>query len=422
VTAREHAGGGLVYRECSRFLFRNNDVEGIGATYISPNDNGQDFGIGGFSDDILRMDIVGSFVNNRIRETAFGIFSNRHSALNLQDNQIYDIRGQHGFYIIESSGINVSGNTVRRCAQQGFKLQLEEYESRGLAPVGTGNHKGLNVAGNVFDACQDAAVVLYSPPAPGNQIMTGVQIGPNVVTNMTQDGYTLDRCKDFHVAAHTVSDCARHPLRWRESNGVIDAGFTALRCGSGMTGRLLDDMTIGAINIIDCGATGSSIYNMPFTIEDPVNPPASAKAAPLLDIDGMNIAYTTGDTAGANIGRVFDADVLLKIRRTKTTSPKAFRHDGTLVEALANQFNGFAAGAQNSPTTFLAGNIGRVFYGQQDPSAAGSSAAFIKGDFCHNTGFSVDASNMVLLGWICSVAGSPGTWVAVRTSTVSPAT
>ena len=34
----------------------------------------------------------------------------------------------------------------------------------------------------------------------------------------------------------------------------------------------------------------------------------------------------------------------------------------------------------------------------------------------------VDGNNMVLLGWICTDAGTPGTWVAMYTSTVSPAT
>lgn len=35
---------------------------------------------------------------------------------------------------------------------------------------------------------------------------------------------------------------------------------------------------------------------------------------------------------------------------------------------------------------------------------------------------SVDANNMIVLGWICTVAGSPGTWQPMNVSTVSPAT
>lgn len=35
---------------------------------------------------------------------------------------------------------------------------------------------------------------------------------------------------------------------------------------------------------------------------------------------------------------------------------------------------------------------------------------------------SVDGNNMILTGWICTAAGSPGTWSPMRVSTVSPAT
>lgn len=44
------------------------------------------------------------------------------------------------------------------------------------------------------------------------------------------------------------------------------------------------------------------------------------------------------------------------------------------------------------------------------------------GDIVWNTGPTVDVSNMLILGWVCTVAGTSGTWVPMRVSTVSPAT
>jgi len=44
------------------------------------------------------------------------------------------------------------------------------------------------------------------------------------------------------------------------------------------------------------------------------------------------------------------------------------------------------------------------------------------GDFIHNTGFTVDGNNMHIIGWRCTVSGTPGTFVTLFASTVSPAT
>lgn len=44
------------------------------------------------------------------------------------------------------------------------------------------------------------------------------------------------------------------------------------------------------------------------------------------------------------------------------------------------------------------------------------------GDRIERLAVTVDGSNMVLASWICTEAGTPGTWTPLRSSTVSPAT
>ena len=56
--------------------------------------------------------------------------------------------------------------------------------------------------------------------------------------------------------------------------------------------------------------------------------------------------------------------------------------------------------------------------GIQAPTAGNYAA----GSVVRNTLPSVDGNNMVIEGWLCTVGGSPGTWVPLRNSTVSPAT
>jgi len=55
-------------------------------------------------------------------------------------------------------------------------------------------------------------------------------------------------------------------------------------------------------------------------------------------------------------------------------------------------------------------------------TAAPTAGTWKRGDRVYNTTPSVDGNNMVLDHWVCTVAGSPGTWVAQYLSTVSPAT
>jgi len=55
-------------------------------------------------------------------------------------------------------------------------------------------------------------------------------------------------------------------------------------------------------------------------------------------------------------------------------------------------------------------------------TAAPVSGTHTRGSRVLNTAPSVDGNNMVLDHWVCTVAGTPGTWVAQYLSTVSPAT
>ena len=55
-------------------------------------------------------------------------------------------------------------------------------------------------------------------------------------------------------------------------------------------------------------------------------------------------------------------------------------------------------------------------------SAAPTAGTWAVGDVIYNSSPAVDGNNMVLDHWICTVAGTPGTWVAQYVSTVTPAT
>jgi hypothetical protein len=55
-------------------------------------------------------------------------------------------------------------------------------------------------------------------------------------------------------------------------------------------------------------------------------------------------------------------------------------------------------------------------------TAAPTTGAWLVGDKVWNSAPAVDGSNMIITGWVCTTAGTPGTWLPMRISTVSPAT
>jgi hypothetical protein len=64
------------------------------------------------------------------------------------------------------------------------------------------------------------------------------------------------------------------------------------------------------------------------------------------------------------------------------------------------------------------GGKAKIIWANSVPTAGTWQA----GDMAFDTVPVVDGNNMTLIGWICTVAGTPGTWVAMYVSTVSPAT
>ena len=71
-------------------------------------------------------------------------------------------------------------------------------------------------------------------------------------------------------------------------------------------------------------------------------------------------------------------------------------------------------------TVLPAVNVGhkKLFY----KNAAPTTDTWAVGDQVLNTVPAVDGNGMIILGWICVGAGSPGSWEPMRVSRVSPAT
>lgn len=405
----DHAGGSIVWRDSDHLFIHDNEITGIGPTYIPRLGNGQDFAIGGFSDNPSRMDFTFNISNNLIRDTAFGIFANRSKSFVISGNNIERIPGQHGIYTIECSGVSVTGNSINDCAQSAFKMQLENYAGRSLAPAGSLNHTGLSYTGNTVSRCQDGFAILSTSLSDGtDQKVFGVVVCGNSISECSQDGIQINHCVAANLNGNTIDGTIRFGLVFRNSSGVISDNQIVESGASAISGSLYGDTTIIDNKFIDCGLNNlaGAGNDVPILISVPVSPLPSASAAPALRLYDNDILFESGTTPSAYTAYILHTSVRLRISGTKTNSGKVVRFDGTLVRASDNDFPGFFAGAQNSPGTFLRGRMGRDFYGQQNPQVAGSTETFIRGDVCWN-------SNVLSTGvvfWVCTASGAPGTW------------
>ena len=405
----DHAGGSIVWRETNNLMILNNTVKGIGSDYIKPGDNGQDFAIGGYTNDRSRRDFVATISGNTISGTAFGVFHNCCKSLNISGNTIDSIAGQHGIYLIECEGLSVYGNTIQNCHLSAFKLQLENYAGQmSLAEPRLHLH-GFSYTGNVVRNCLDGLAIISTSLSDGtDQKVFGVVVSGNTIEATTQDGMVLNHCVDANIGINTINGSARCGINFRNSSGKI-SGPTIIKTGSsGIFFSAYDDIELSDISLIDTGLNNKAGvgYDTPLYSEVTVLPLPSQKVNPLISLDLVRVMFTNGDAASTNLIFLSDIRTKVQITNTKTNSKKPVRISGELVGCAGNQFYGFSSGTQNNPSNFLTGHGRREFHGQKNPEQALSIEYFQKGDICWNTNSEKESS----LGWICISSGSPGVW------------
>jgi len=106
----------------------------------------------------------------------------------------------------------------------------------------------------------------------------------------------------------------------------------------------------------------------------------------------------------------------------ETATPYNFSNPGSTGRITAKDCHAYNLSPDGAllegSRTGATGGIRNVWWN----SSAPTSGNWVRGDIVHNFFPTVDANNMILVGHICTVTGTPGTWVPMYISTVSPAT
>jgi parallel beta-helix repeat protein len=177
-------------------VFTNNVVVGPGLAVLTPITSGKCYGV--LADSGCNRFIV---TNNSISNTAIGIRIEASSNINLENNSVFNIVAQHGFYVGTSNlNVNIVGNTVYNTRLVGIKIQA--------ANSGTSNYN-VTIVGNTVDTCLDQGILLQNANSASAQAVQNINVTVtgNTVRNITSTGINIQNVNKGVISSNSVDVC-----------------------------------------------------------------------------------------------------------------------------------------------------------------------------------------------------------------------
>lgn len=424
-----HAGGGIRWSSgITGLRVTRNYVEGVGGHVIQ--DNGSDVAIGSTGNNnfvgshgLFNTNI--SISQNEVTKHCFGIGAasqpgaNLSSNITIANNKIYNIQGQHGIYESDGNLVNVHHNEIFNTALIAIKLQNEQAVSR------------LRVCDNFVDSCGQGLAV----GSLGTYITTSVTVDNNDITRIGTsggdgDGVYVIRCREAKVNNNRISDVERYGIGGFGIAGSASSNTIRRSKHAGLLLNLLGDFTTknntiqDAIQYVGAGAAGRYAY-----VEGSVASTPDT-ATPLWTSIEDKLETTLADQAGFLHAILTQASVKTDIKDLSNGTSKTWRF--TDIPQHLSYHNAPSATFYDplirDPAAVIGGRGRKIWYSTVSPQA-GTQFSEI-GDYCHNVNYTFTTlgdgyySGDILLGWVCTYAGSPGLWqghFADNRSTVSVA-
>ena len=138
--------------------------------------------------------------NNQITGTTIGIRIERSINGACNGNVLYNIPGQHGFYVgAACNNITISGNTVTLMALIGIKIQAEN---------GFANINQINITGNSVVSCNQG--ITFTNGASGGVEVAKIvnsMIEGNVIRNIATTGINIQNSLQAIITNNTIANC-----------------------------------------------------------------------------------------------------------------------------------------------------------------------------------------------------------------------
>ena len=396
-----HAGGSIRWGgSASGFTITKNKVVGVGvAGGISAGDNGGDIAIGSFGS-AGDNDIIVS--NNNISEHAFGIYIARGEDCVIESNVIHDIQGQHGAYLSDQSNTVVIGNTFSSIANNGIKDQIS---------VDSTTASDVLITSNIFSDIGLSGVEVGKTTGVTGSSLSRVTVSNNIFNDVGTYGIVFNSVNDSIVLGNSINNTGAYGIFWDEGNGSISSNTIKNADWNAIYLQVNNDTTVKNNTVINAvlntrGTTPATrLYYYVYITKG-----SEATANPKVFFSGNTLSQT--GTVPPDFTKVVRTGSLVDVYWDNNTNltTKGWQI-GSTVE-LKRMDIGFSptvdytVGANLSPTTPIYGRGRRELYGTQDPATAAMTDTFRAGDICWDA--TPSASGFV--GWICTTAGTPGTW------------
>lgn len=293
--------------------------------------------------------------------------------------------------------------------------KIDSYYSTGgalttLSPISL-NNPNYGASGNQFliDGNQISnwnsglAGIISVETYDSTTFSKNVVITNNQLTAVTGIGIDIENCQDATISGNEI-----------DGQGLITSGIRVLICD-------------GSIRVRDNKVSGCTLYDVycdtPLTatldlfVTDNTLLGNSGTYSIYAHCRHANIRqnFITGGVHGVQFGAVasaiVDGNVLAHMSGTvgfsvSSTATNVIARGNAIVDSASITTNAFISAA--SPTLLI--NHGNTWNGQATQGTVSPAAGtWAVGDYCRNTAPTATSQ----LGWVCTTAGTPGTWTAV---------
>jgi len=330
---------------------------------------------------------------NNISGTCQGVSSgNGCVSVVVANNNIHDIPGQHGIYMGAGCvNLSITGNTVKSTNLQGIKVQnSDSYAFYADSIV---------ITGNAIKSTGSHGIIVSNTTASPVYLLRNVAINGNTIDTTTlDDGINLTGCSGVTVVGNVINGVNRDGIRFSDSTQLLIEGNTirGARNNGIREQNACSQVSIKGNQILDCCVANTVAEEQGIYVLAGTNYTITEN---VIRDSGGNMRYGIQNSSTNQATFVVARNVV-----TGATDYGArFVATGTnLLLYSDNVMSGTSGEALNAPATDQRGNRSREFYGTAAPTAG----AWLVGDVMWST--APAAGGMV--GWVCTTAGTPGTW------------
>lgn len=407
---RGFAAGALVATNCTDVRVTGNKIAGVGAG----GGGGNHVFNPGVSKDNACIVINGGctdvwITGNELSHAAQGVLGGTgNDRVTCAANHVHDIGGQHGFYFNNTTNLTVTDNILADIKAQGIKVQLSTAGGGSTGPTVITDNIGERVVGALVQLTKSAS-------AGAAELHEHVTLGNNLAVD---SGYVADIDNADHVQITGVlGEGLTAGLRLRDVTNTRVTGLsTTTTTGQGVA-------ISGAVTSFARPTVGVTVDG--FTITDP-GQANSATSHFGVSTEGnvTELVVTNGTITDANAMMrygVYLAQTSLASTTLTNVVVRGARDYGYRGTAQAVRlFNGNDILGALGAFTFPPSSGGGMHAQQATGTTAPTTGTWARGSYCWNSNPAVQGtagSNYVVKGWVCTVAGTPGTWVEDRSLT-----